>query len=44
MYKTSIAYTDQNVEETIDKIEDFSANFGGTEIASPLLDIVKVEK
>ena len=30
MYKTSITYNDTNVEETIDKIEDFEANFGGT--------------
>ena len=44
MYKTSITYNDTNVEETIDKIEDFEANFGGTQIAAPLLDIVKVEK
>ena len=42
MFKKSIAYNDVNVEETIDKIEDFDADFGGTEIASPLLDIVKV--
>ena len=40
----SIAYNDVNVEETIAEIEDFDADFGGTEIAAPLLDIVKTEK
>lgn len=44
MFKSSIAYNDSNVEETIKKIEMFDADFGGTEIAAPLLDIVKVEK
>lgn len=44
MFKTSIKYNDSNVEETIKKIEDFDADFGGTEISQPLLDIVKVEK
>lgn len=42
MFKTSIAYNDSNVEETINKIDDFDADFGGTEISAPLLDIVKV--
>lgn len=44
MFKTSIAYNDNNVEETIKKIEEMDADFGGTEISAPLLDIVKVEK
>ncbi len=33
MFKTSIKYNDSNVEETIKKIEDFDADFGGTEIS-----------
>lgn len=44
MFKKSVEYNDTNVEEAIDKIEDFEADFGGTDIASPLLDIVKIEK
>lgn len=44
MFKTSIAYNDNNVEETIKKIEEMDADFGGTEISAPLLDLVKVEK
>ena len=44
MFNKSIAYNDENVEETIKRIESFDADFGGTEIAAPLKDIVKVEK
>jgi uncharacterized protein with von Willebrand factor type A (vWA) domain len=32
------------LEETINLIERFEADFGGTEIAQPLLSIVEVEK
>ena len=32
------------MEATIDQIEKFEANFGGTEISAPLLDIIKVDK
>ena len=32
------------MEATIDQIEQFNANFGGTEISAPLLDIIKVDK
>lgn len=44
MYKESVKYTDNNLEETINLIDSFDANFGGTEIAQPLLDIVKNDK
>ena len=44
MFKQSAAYTDQNLEETISKIEEFDASFGGTEIAAPLSDISEKEK
>ena len=44
MHKESMVYNDENLEATIDEIEDFEANFGGTEISAPLLDIVKVDK
>lgn len=30
MYESSIIYNDENLEETIQEIEDFTANFGGT--------------
>jgi hypothetical protein len=30
MFKHSVEYNDTNVEKTIDLIEDFEANFGGT--------------
>jgi hypothetical protein len=42
MFKKSIAYNDQNVEETINKLDTFEADFGGTEIAAPLLEIVEI--
>ena len=44
MFEESVEYSDINVEETIESIEGFKADFGGTDIASPLLDIMGVEK
>lgn len=44
MYKESIEYNDEAVEEAINEIESFAADFGGTQIAAPLLDIVKNDK
>lgn len=44
MYKESIEYNDEAVEEAINEIEYFTADFGGTQIAAPLLDIVKNDK
>lgn len=44
MYPESLLYNDENVEKTIYEIESFDANFGGTEICMPLLDIVQKDK
>jgi hypothetical protein len=44
MFKTSVFYNDEYLEETVKRIEDFDANFGGTEIVNPLLDIINNEK
>lgn len=44
MFKTSVPYTDEYLEEAMNAIEDFEADFGGTEIVNPLLDIIHVEK
>ena len=43
-YEESIHYTDENLMETIKLIESFDADFGGTEICSPLLSIVQNDK
>ena len=40
MYPESLIYNDENIEQTIYEIESFEADFGGTEICMPLLDIV----
>lgn len=44
MYETSIPYTDEAVEQAIFEVQQFQADYGGTQIAEPLLDIVKVDK
>lgn len=43
LYNRSQKYNDLSVEETVKKIETFTADYGGTEIAEPLLDITKKE-
>jgi hypothetical protein len=44
MFKQSVPYTDEHFEEAVKSIEGFEADFGGTEILNPLLDIINVEK
>jgi von Willebrand factor A domain-containing protein 5 len=44
MFKTSVPYTDEYVEEAVQLIDEFDADFGGTEILNPLMDIIHVEK
>ena len=41
MYDDSVPYTDENIEKTIENIEDFEADFGGTEIGQPILHIME---
>jgi hypothetical protein len=40
MFPKSQKYSDEIVEQMISSIETFDADYGGTEIAEPLLDIV----
>lgn len=42
MFKRSAFYNDAYIEEAVKLIGGFTANFGGTEIVNPLLEIVQV--
>jgi len=41
MFNESVDYTDDNVQMALNEVEGFRANFGGTEIMSPLKEIFK---
>lgn len=44
LYPTSLKVTEENIKNTIAKIEKFKADFGGTDIISPLTAIYRLER
>lgn len=36
MYSEEVEYTQESLDESVEKIESFSANYGGTEIYQPM--------
>lgn len=44
MFETSVEYNEENLKKALDKLKDFRADYGGTEILSPIRSVIEDKK
>lgn len=44
MFESSVEYNEENLKKALEQLKQFSANYGGTEILSPIRAVINDNK